>query len=245
MKIKNNPFGFIHHGAKVFWDDPAADDYGPEKEKHLKTVYVVHSVNGKAKSKAEENDDIVLIYDRDGCSEAEVYAGELRPWRPDTPSNIDVLKADAFLLSCIKHADSRMRKAEKRAISAETALQELQKASGEERASIKKERINQEQKERISALSGELGQLRKDLEFYRCSYLSEKNPVGRPLSSFGKDGFANTPDHIGRFLARCPLREQQAADPDVRVVVETEDGECLPVTGIWYDNLNGTVRITF
>ncbi len=54
-----------------------------------------------------------------------------------------------------------------------------------------------------------------------------------------------TPGYIKQLLARCPLREPQATDPEVRVVVEDTEGERNPVTGVWYDPITGEVRITF
>ena len=248
----NNPYGFIHHGARVLWNDPGAADYGPDRERHLKSVYVVHSVAGATGAVAVSGEDTVLIYEHEGHSEAEVPARELRPYRPGGASDIDVKHADAFLLSAIKYADRRMRRAEEaareaedRALLAQDRLDTLLATVPEELRAIKKERVYQEQQALVKNLSAEVGDLRQELDFYRSAYLTSKQAPARPLASFGEGGFINTPDHLGRFLARCPLREPQATDPEVRVVVEDAEGERNPVTGVWYDPLTGEIRITF
>ena len=75
----------------------------------------------------------------------------------------------------------------------------------------------------------------------------------------GKEGTVTVIDDTGQFhgtwggLAVIPgvdefvivLREPQAADPEVRVVVEDAERERNPVTGVWYDPITGEVRITF
>lgn len=123
-----NPYGFIHHGARVLWNDPGAGDYGEDATDHLKTEYVVHSINGSTFGTATEENDVVLIYDPQGnYGEAEVPAHELREASRLEKMRITryVREADTFLLSCIKFADRRTRAALRRAKAAEKRYQDL------------------------------------------------------------------------------------------------------------------------
>ena len=241
-----NPYGFIHHGAKVLWNDPANSERGDDAENHARTPYVVYSVNGSTSGRSDCDDDVILIYDpAENYGEAEVPPWELRPYNPRPDQDTDAKKADALLISCIKYADKRMRKAESDAREAKSKLDALLELTKEERTQLKRDAAYASLNEEAHGLRQAIGKLRKELAFYQTAYVCSKQPPARDLSSFGEDGFINTPDHIGRFLARCPLQEPQAADPDVRVVVEDGEGERNPVTGIWYDPLTGEVRITF
>ena len=203
-------------------------------------------MNGSTSGHSDCDDDVILIYDpSENYGEAEVPPWELRPYNPRPDQDTDVRKADALLISCIKYADKRMRKAESDAREAKKKLDALLELTKEERAQLKKDAAYASLNEEAHGLRQAIGKLRKELAFYQTAYVCSKQPPARDLSSFGEDGFINTPDHIGRFLARCPLQEPQAADPDVRVVVEDGEGERNPVTGIWYDPLTGEVRINF
>lgn len=73
-------FSFIRPGARVRWMDPAAEDYGSEKKMHLDSVYEVVAIGGdsSAKSRVENDDDVVLVHEIGG-GEAEVLPKELLP----------------------------------------------------------------------------------------------------------------------------------------------------------------------
>lgn len=123
-----NPYRFIHHGAKVIWNDPANADYGEHAEDHARTEYVVDSINGSKAGTAAEDDDIILIYDPKGnYGEAEVPAHELREAPSATDARISryVREADAYFISLLKFANRRMKKAERRARRAEELLDKI------------------------------------------------------------------------------------------------------------------------
>ena len=70
---KPNPYDFIKEGAKVYWNDPAINDYPQEeREDALKRVWVVEDVPPYI-----DSDTIISIHTKG--STAEVYASELLP----------------------------------------------------------------------------------------------------------------------------------------------------------------------
>ena len=65
-------------GQRVYWNDPAIDDYPfEEREEALARVWVIESVDNLQGT--------ALIVSEDECSEAEVYTDELEP-APDLKS---------------------------------------------------------------------------------------------------------------------------------------------------------------
>lgn len=230
---------FIHHGAKVYWNDPANADYGEFAEDHAATVYVVHSVNGSTSGVARESDDVILIYDpAGGYGEAEVPASELRPYFPPFRGTADeiVRHADAALLSMLRYADRRVRKAE---AAKHKALAEAQRL----RAFSKKELNDLNVREELRRLRSELDDTRRRLTHYRDYYLATRQIEPTTLQEL-HDHFRNTPDTLIRLLMNCPERQEGCADPQVAVVVEDADGQTEPITGAWYDARRGMVRLT-
>ncbi len=240
-----NPYKFIHHGTGVRWNDPENAEYGPDAPAHARTRYIVHSVNGSTSARATEDDDIVLIYDPAGnFGEAEVPAHELRPYREtlDEMTTRYVRRGDAFLLSMLKYADRRLQRAEKSKHEALEQLRELRKMNNEDTLRFKKDKVIKALNKRIESLETELKQTRRQLDFYMCAYLCLKNPTAKHLAEL--PSFDNRPEAIARFLLSCPSESPEASDPTVTVVAEDDNGQTLPVTGIWYDKENGTVRLT-
>ena len=73
-------FSWIRPGAKCRWNDPGINDYQPgERKVVLERVFEVVSVCGMDEEDAHafESDDIIVIHEVNGASEAEVYASEL------------------------------------------------------------------------------------------------------------------------------------------------------------------------
>lgn len=240
-----NKFAFIHHGARVRWNDPAASDYGDEAKDHLTRTYIVFSINGQTKGLATEEDDIVLIYEKGSGSEAEVYASELVevPETKEERVTHFTRSADLFLLSCIKYADMRRKTAEREAKEAKEELQKMFRLSKEEKAAIAKEKAYAEMKQTLSNLEQKIADLREQLNYYMSAYLILKQPKAERIDQL-EEGFKNTPDHLARFLLGVPTEEPEAMDPDVRVVCENEEGEIFPVTDAWYDKERAMVRLT-
>lgn len=230
---------FIHHGAKVYWNDPANADYGESAEDHAATVYVVHSVNGSTSGVARESDDVILIYDpAGGYGEAEVPACELRPYFPPFRGTADeiVRHADAALLSMLRYADRRVRKAE---AAERKALAEVRRLRAFSQKDLKEMRVREE----MRRLRSELDDTRRRLIHYRDYYLATRQIQATSLQEL-RERFRNTPDTLIRLLMNCPERQEGCADPQVAVVVEDADGQTEPITGAWYDPQRGMVRLT-
>lgn len=230
---------FIHHGAKVFWNDPANADYGKFAEDHAATVYVVHSVNGSTSGVARESDDVILIYDpAGGYGEAEVPASEPRPYFPPFRGTADeiVRHADAALLSMLRYADRRVRKAE---AAERKALAEVRRL----RTFSQKDLNDLNVREEMRRLRSELDDTRRRLAHYRDYYLATRQIQPTTLQEL-REHFRNTPDTLIRLLMNCPERQEGCADPQVAVVVEDADGQTEPITGTWYDPQRGMVRLT-
>lgn len=82
---KPSPYDFIKEGAKVYWNDPAINDYPQEeREDALKRVWVVDEINFSDELDPIEQlcghivEDTIISISTDG-STAEVYARELLP----------------------------------------------------------------------------------------------------------------------------------------------------------------------
>jgi len=231
---------FIHHGAKVYWNDPANADYGEFAEDHAATVYVVHSVNGSTSGVARESDDVILIYDpARGYGEAEVPACELKPYVPQYGQGSNLIRmADAFLLSTIKYADRRMKKAEAKAKDMREEMLKLLSVSKHDIKAFKKD-------DQFQKMAKALDEANRRLRIYEDYYLSHREPAARSLRDLaGGPNVQNTPDALARFLMRCPETEPLASDPDVRIVAEDSNGQTVPVINAWYNEQNGTVRLT-
>lgn len=231
---------FIRHGAKVLWNDPANSEYGEYAEDHANTVYIVHSVNGRTSKTAKYPDDVVLIYDpKQGYGEAEVPASELKPYVPQYGQGSDFVRmADAFLLSTIKYADRRMKKAEAKAGEMREEMLKLLSVSEHDIKAFKKD-------DEFRKMAKALDEANRRLRIYEDYYLSHREPAARSLRDLaGGTNVQNTPDALARFLMRCPETEPLASDPDVRVVAEDSNGQTVPVINAWYDEQNGTVRLT-
>lgn len=239
-----NKYGFIHHGARVRWNDPGAADYGEGAKDHLATVYIVYSINGDTRGKATRDDDIVLIYDKDSGTQTEAYPAELVEVVESRQERIGryVRQADIFLLSCLKYADIRAKKAEKEAKLAKEELKRTLERRKGDKALFVQEQVYKDLKEQIKNLSDEVGSLRKEKDYYMSAYLSLRHPEARKLSEISGE-FENTPETLAKFLMFCPSKEPLAMDPDVRVVCEDVNGEIFPITGVWYDKERGMVRL--
>ena len=186
-------YAFIHHGARVLWDDPANADYGEWAEDHARTVYVVHSVNGKTSGQASGGGDTVLIYDPDGgYGEAEVPASELRPTHVDATRETlrHIRMADACLLSCIRYADARMKDAERRAREAERALAREKAVDRETRQRLRTEAAYEELREKIRDLEREVSQLRSQRDYYMSEYFVLRDPSPMRLGESADGGAA-------------------------------------------------------
>ena len=230
---------FIHHGTKVYWNDPENADYEEFAEDHAATVYVVHSVNGSTSGVARESDDVILIYDpAGGYGEAEVPACELRPYFPPFRGTADeiVRHADAALLSMLRYADRRVRKAE---AAERKALAEVRRL----RAFSQKDLNDLNVREEMRRLRNELNDTRRRLAHYRDYYLATRQIQATTLQELCKH-FHNTPDTLIRLLMNCPERQEGCADPQVAVVVEDANGQTEPISGAWYDPQQGMVRLS-
>lgn len=68
-------YDFIRNNARVYWYDPAINDYPQEeRESKKRTIYTIFGLED-----GEEIDDDTIISISDGTTDAEVYASELRP----------------------------------------------------------------------------------------------------------------------------------------------------------------------
>ena len=238
-----NKYSFIHHGARVHWNDPGAADYGEAAEDHLATVYIVHSINGNTRGTVTEDDDIVLIYSKDG-SEAEVYPSELVEIKESVKERVGryVRQADVFLISCLKYADARMKAAEKETAELREKLRRINAPKKVDKDLAKDEVVSQLQGI-VKGQSVKIENLNKELKYFKAAYIALRQPEAKRLADISTD-FDNTPEKLVRILMTCPETEPNAMDPNVHVVCEDKEGTIVPIIGAWYDNAMGAVRLS-
>lgn len=170
-------YGFIRNGARVRWNDPAIGDVDPEERADYAAR--VFTVTDEFYSENPPTDYADLVYITNDGVEIEVMAGELVPVKrlfAPTPEEIDddVKAAPAWLLSCLRHADSRMRRAEKETDSLRKENARLLSLSKEERKQLKKDALIAELDAKMKAQDLTIAALRSMLEFYMPYYFTNK-----------------------------------------------------------------------
>lgn len=73
-----NEYNFIRNGARVFWNDPAINDY-PKKERRKLSNAIWNVFDIRIDENGNIDDDTIVCIASEYGSEAEVYAKELRP----------------------------------------------------------------------------------------------------------------------------------------------------------------------
>lgn len=225
-----NGYSFIHHGAKVLWEDPCAAYYGQEEARRIfnETVYVVYSINGDTHGKAASPDDTVVIYNKFTGENHEVAASQLVKHEEPQEKKIRrwVREADTFLVSCLRYADERMKKAEAEAADAKDELRKVLDRRKGDRALFVQEQVYKEQKQTIASLEKEVCDLRRRLDYYMAGYLSVRKPAAQRLQDL-TTAFDDTPDAIAARLLDATLPQSRQ-----RVVIVDCEGRIYRPVGI-------------
>lgn len=235
--MKRELYPFIRPGARVRWIDPAIGDYDPEDHPgQLETVYTVVSVGGDTSPRAccEEDDDIVLISTDHG--EAEVWPTELTLVTP-APEEIgsEVRHTSPWLLSCLKWADLRRRRAEAEADRLRKQYEELARISKKDRQHYVLDKKYKEMRETLADLERKCHLLRSENAFLAAFYYSHGHQEAVNLTGPAVP-FSNSACHLGRALGLVP-------EGNAPVYVEDSEGNAAPVVGCRFDPQTGTVRI--